>query len=220
MRHADAVPRAQANGMPTARTGIEHAARELCSALASDNPRLTAPGFCALWVRTRPTAPSNTVELHVRERDGIYRPATAAEIHAAALSHLRAYRIRRGRALSSPALVREYLAVAYGARESELFGTLMLDQRNQLLGVAELFNGTIGGASVHPREVVKTALAANAATVVLFHNHPSGNPEPSNADEIVTRRVRDALGLVDVRVIDHVIVAGDAYVSFAERGLL
>ncbi|HTT40286.1 MAG TPA: JAB domain-containing protein [Burkholderiales bacterium] len=129
-------------------------------------------------------------------------------------------RRRRGRALSSPAVIREYLAVAYGARESELFGMLMVDNRNQLLGVAELFNGTIAGASVHPREVVKTALAANAAAVVIFHNHPSGNAEPSQADETITRRLRDALELVDVRVPDHVIVAGDAHVSFAERGWL
>ena len=116
--------------------------------------------------------------------------------------------------------MREYLAVAYGARESELFGMLMADNRQQLLGVAELFNGTIAGASVHPREVVKTALAANAAAVVIFHNHPSGSPEPSQADETITQRLRDALALVDVRVLDHVIVAGDAHVSFAERGLL
>jgi DNA repair protein RadC len=160
------------------------------------------------------------MELHVRERDGVYRPATSDEIRAAALAHLRAYRLRRGRALSSPALVREYLAIAYGAREAELFGMLMLDNRHQLLGVAELFNGTIDGASVHPREVVKTALAANAAAVVLFHNHPSANPEQSRADELITQRLRDALALVDVRVVDHVIVAGDAHVSFAEKGLL
>jgi DNA repair protein RadC len=160
------------------------------------------------------------VELHVRERDGVYRPATPDEIRAAALAHLRTHRLRRGRALSSPALAREYLGIAYGARESELFGMLMLDNRHQLLGVAELFNGTIDGARVYPREVVKAALAANAAAVVIFHNHPSGNPEPSQADETITRRLRDALALVDVRVLDHVILAGDVHVSFAEKGLL
>jgi len=128
--------------------------------------------------------------------------------------------VRRGRALSSSALVHEFLSIAYGARESELFGILMLDKRHRLLGVAELFNGTIDGARVYPREVVKTALAANAAAVMIFHNHPSGNPEPSQADETITRRLRDALALVDVRVHDHVIVAGDAHVSFAEMGLL
>jgi DNA repair protein RadC len=110
--------------------------------------------------------------------------------------------------------------MAYGARESELFGKLMVDNRHRLLGVAELFSGTIDGANVYPREVVKAALAANAAAVVLFHNHPSGNPEPSHADEAITLRLRDALALVDVRVLDHVIVAGDVHLSLAERGLL
>lgn len=161
-----------------------------------------------------------TVALHVREHGGVYRPATAAEVRSAALAYLRAHRMRRGRVLSSPALIREYLALAYGSRESELFGMLMVDQRHRLLGVAELFSGTIDGASVYPREVVKAVLAANAAAVVIFHNHPSGNPEPSQADEGVTRRLRDALALVDVRLLDHVIVAGDAHLSFAERGLL
>ena len=160
------------------------------------------------------------MELHVRERRGVYRPATAVEIRAAALAHLHRHRVRRGLALSSSALVHEYLSIAYGARESELFGMLMLDNRRQLLGVAELFNGTIDGARIYPREVVKTALAANAAAVVIFHNHPSGNPEPSQSDETITRRLRDALALVDVRVLDHVIVAGDAHVSFAAKGLL
>ena len=156
----------------------------------------------------------------MREVGGAYRPATSAEIRAAALAHLRTHRMRRGCALASPALVREYLTVAYGTRESELFGMLLLDQRNQLLGTAELFTGTIDGASVYPREVVKAVLTANAAAVLLFHNHPSCNPEPSAADELITRRLCEALALIEVRVLDHVIIGGDASFSFAERGLL
>jgi DNA repair protein RadC len=136
------------------------------------------------------------------------------------LAYLRANRLRRRRALSSPALVREYLTVAYGARDSELFGMLMLDRCHRLIDIAELFSGTIDGVTVYPREVIKAILASNAAAVVLFHNHPSGNPEPSAADELITSRLRDALGLIDVQILDHIIVAGDAHVSFAERGLL
>jgi DNA repair protein RadC len=95
----------------------------------------------------------------------------------------------------------------------------LLDGRHRLLAVENLFRGTISSSSVHPREVVKSALAHNAAAVVLFHNHPSGLTEPSAADELITRRLREALALIDVRVLDHLIVAESVY-SFAEHGLL
>jgi DNA repair protein RadC len=102
----------------------------------------------------------------------------------------------------------------------ELFCCLHLDNRHRLIAFDELFRGTIDGASVHPREVVKQALARNAAAVILAHNHPSGVAEPSQADELVTRRLREALQLVDIRVLDHMIVADNGCLSFAERGLI
>ncbi len=100
-----------------------------------------------------------------------------------------------------------------------MFCCLYLDNRHRLLAFEELFRGTIDGASVHPREVVKRALARRAAAVILVHNHPSGIAEPSQADETITARLRDALALVDIRVVDHLIVGDGICVSLAERGL-
>ena len=97
---------------------------------------------------------------------------------------------------------------------------LHLDTRHRLIAFEELFRGTIDGASVHPREVVKQALARNAAAVILAHNHPSGVAEPSHADELITARLREALALVDIRVLDHCIVGDNGCLSFCERGLL
>ena len=105
-------------------------------------------------------------------------------------------------------------------REAEAFGCLFLDNRHRLIAFEILFHGTVDGASVHPREVVKRALEHNSAAVIFAHNHPSGVAEPSQADELITRRLRDALALVDIRVLDHVIVGLERCVSFAERGLL
>jgi len=96
----------------------------------------------------------------------------------------------------------------------------LLDKRHRLIHYEELFRGTIDGASVHPREIVKQALRRNAAAVIVAHNHPSGIAEPSQADEFITQRVRDALALVDIRLLDHIIVGDGASVSLAERGLI
>jgi len=101
-----------------------------------------------------------------------------------------------------------------------VFACLFLDNRYRVLAFEELFRGSIGGASVHPREVVRRCIAHNAAAVILAHNHPSGTPEPSQADRTITLRLRDALGLVDVRVLDHIIVGDGAPISLAERGWL
>jgi DNA repair protein RadC len=101
-----------------------------------------------------------------------------------------------------------------------VFCALFLDNRHRLIACDELFRGTIDGASVHPREVVRQALARNAAAVILAHNHPSGIAEPSQADELITLRLKDALGLVDIRVLDHLIVGDSRCVSLAERGVL
>jgi DNA repair protein RadC len=129
-------------------------------------------------------------------------------------------RHRAGRALESPGQTRDFLRLKLVERKHEVFGALFLDTRHRVIRLAEMFQGTIDGATVHPRVVVQRALELNAAAVVLFHNHPSGVAEPSMADEAITRRLRDALALVDVRVLDHFVVAAGESVSFAERGLL
>jgi DNA repair protein RadC len=129
--------------------------------------------------------------------------------------------LRREPVLQNPKAVREFLAVHYSNHEREVFGCLFLDNRHRLIAFEEMFLGTVDGASVYPREIVKRALQVNAAAVILAHNHPSGVAEPSQADELITARVRDALALVDIRVLDHLVVGGgNAVVSFAERGLL
>ena len=157
--------------------------------------------------------------LFTSDADGVTRPATADEILDAARTML-ARRVRRGRALSNPRHTREYLQLELAPREHEVFAILFLDNRHRVIEFVPLFRGTIDGASVHPREVVKEALSRNAAAVILAHNHPSGVAEPSQADEMITGRLRDALALVDIRVLDHFVVTCDSIVSFAERGLL
>lgn len=128
--------------------------------------------------------------------------------------------MRRGSVLSNPNAVREFLLVHHKGQEREVFSCLFLDNRHRLICFDEVFLGTVDGASVHPREVVKLALARNAAAVILAHNHPSGVAEPSQADELITVRIRDALALVDIRVLDHLVVGGNVVTSMAERGLL
>jgi DNA repair protein RadC len=122
--------------------------------------------------------------------------------------------------LASPQAVRDYLRVALARLEHEVFMALFLDAQNRVIAAEELFRGTLTQTSVYPREVVKRALVHNAAAVILAHNHPSGVAEPSRADEFLTQTLRQSLSLVDARVLDHFIVAGNGVVSFAERGLL
>jgi DNA repair protein RadC len=148
-----------------------------------------------------------------------FRPATIEEIMTGARQAL-SNRIRKGTELSSPQRTRDYLMTRLATREFETFCVIYLDNRHRLIACEDLFRGTIDGASVHPREVVKEALKHNAAAVILAHNHPSGVAEPSHADELITRRLREALQLVEIRVLDHLIVAGNETVSFAERGML
>lgn len=128
--------------------------------------------------------------------------------------------LRSGNALTSPGAVRDYLRLALAARDHEVFLVLFLDAQHRVLRSDELFRGSLTQTSVYPREVVKAALAANAAAVIFAHNHPSGVAQPSQADELLTRQLREALALVEVRVLDHFIVAGNQTLSFAERGLL
>jgi len=116
--------------------------------------------------------------------------------------------------------VKEYLRLQIGSRDHEVFVVLFLDAQNRLIRLEELFRGTLTQTSVYPREVLKRALELNAAAVVLAHNHPSGAAEPSRADEFLTQTLKSALGLIDVRVLDHLVVTRSEAVSFAERGLL
>jgi DNA repair protein RadC len=122
--------------------------------------------------------------------------------------------------LGSPGAVRDYLRLLLAGKEHEVFVVVLLDAQNRVLVCDEMFRGTLTQASIYPREIVKAALAANAAAVIFAHNHPSGVSEPSRADELLTQQLKAALALVDVKVLDHFVIAGDEFVSFAERGLL
>ncbi len=128
--------------------------------------------------------------------------------------------LRRGDALSSPAHTRRYLQSELAGERNEVFAALFLDTRHRVIAFEKLFYGTIDGASVHPRVVVQRAMALNAAAIIVAHNHPSGVAEASSQDERITQTLAQALQLVDVRLLDHIIVAGPCTLSFAERGLL
>jgi DNA repair protein RadC len=128
--------------------------------------------------------------------------------------------MRRGCALTSPGAVRDYLKLILGDRDHEVFVCLWLDAQHRVIKTEEAFRGTLTQTAVYPREIVKSALAVNAAAVLFAHNHPSGVAQPSQADELLTRNLKEALALVEVKVLDHFIVAGRQAISFAERGLL
>lgn len=152
---------------------------------------------------------------HARPRAQV-RLLAAKEIVRRSLQEV----MRRSDALSSPAAVREFLRVTLAGREHEVFLVIFLDAQNRVIVVEEMFRGTLTQTSVYPREVVKRSLFNNAAAVVFAHNHPSGVAEPSRADEALTDALRQALTLVDVKVLDHFVVAGSNVTSFAERGLI
>lgn len=122
--------------------------------------------------------------------------------------------------VSKPEDARDYLKLKMAALECEVFACLWLNNRHKVISYSELFRGTIDGASVHPREVAKDGLQNNAAAVVFAHNHPSGEAEPSRADISLTRRLVDSMGLIDIRVLDHMVIGGTDVISFAERGLI
>ncbi|MCY1280380.1 hypothetical protein D9M69_359930 [compost metagenome] len=147
-------------------------------------------------------------------------PAKFAQLQAVlemGRRHL-AERLRRDSALESPQAVRDYLKARLRHEPHEVFGCLFLDSKHRVLAFEALFQGTVDGASVYPRQVVKRALAHNAAAVILTHNHPSGVAEPSQADRVLTQRLKEALGYVDVRVLDHFVVGDGEPLSMAERG--
>lgn len=147
-------------------------------------------------------------------------PARRASLQAALELARRHFRqgLEVGSVLSSPGDTRAFLIAQLRDRPYEVFCCLFLDNRHRLIRFEELFRGTIDGATVHPREVLRQALAHNAAAVILAHNHPSGVAEPSQADEMITRRLKEALSLVDIRLLDHLVVAGADAVSLAEQG--
>jgi DNA repair protein RadC len=157
--------------------------------------------------------------LHVRDSQGRYRLASPEQILEAARAAID-QKMQRGMAFESPAKVRHCLQAKLGGFDHEVFAVLFLDTRHRLISYQEMFRGTIDNASVHPREVVKEALRVNAVAVILAHNHPSGNPEPSSADRTLTVQLKAALELMDVRTLDHIVVAGQRTTSFAERGLM
>jgi len=162
--------------------------------------------------RSEPALPGNTCRVN---RDVKSDDDTIA--HALAILDAR---FREGSALTSPGAVRDYLRLTLAGREHEVFVTILVDAQHRVIAFEELFRGTLTQTSVYPREIVKVALKANAAAVIFAHNHPSGVAEPSHADELLTRQLKEALALVDVKVLDHFIVAGRHTLSFAERGLL
>lgn len=157
--------------------------------------------------------------LYVRSNSKHYAPADADTVLDAAKKIVDA-KMQRGTCFSAPEVAAEFFLVKLCGAEREVFAAAMLDSRHQLISYTELFYGSIDGAEVHPREVVKQALRLNAAAIILAHNHPSGDPEPSAADRAVTARLKQALALVDLRLLDHVIVGGRQSVSLAERGWL
>jgi DNA repair protein RadC len=152
--------------------------------------------------------------------------ATDQEMHPRIASALELVRrvlredLKRSSVLSSPAAVRDYIRLLLIGKEYEVFVVLFLDAQNRVIDAEELFRGTLTQTSVYPREVVKRALRFNSSAVIFAHNHPSGVAEPSHADQLLTQSLKQALALVDVKVLDHFIVAGTSSIGFAERGLI
>jgi DNA repair protein RadC len=165
-----------------------------------------------------------SVETTVEDRLAGLKPSDLNDVEKQSALRLAmkvlAIKHRAGRPLTNPAATRNYLRLRLADYQNEVFGAVFLNNRHRIITVRELFQGTIDGASIHPRVVVQQALSVNAAALVFYHNHPSGVAEPSHADEAITRRLRDALALVDVRVLDHFVVSAGESVSFAECGLL
>lgn len=161
-------------------------------------------------------------KLKASEPTGTYSvesPVTEADILLMA-QQLASLRFRRGRALTSPREVFSHLQMLLADYEHEVFALLLLDSKNRVITFHEMFRGTLDGASVYPREVVKMALAHNAAAIILVHNHPSGDPEPSHADRNLTHKLQEALNLIGVRTLDHVVVGKEGCISLAESGYL
>lgn len=159
----------------------------------------------------RPDDTGVSYDLGVLSDDAILKRAAAI---------LEARCVREGDVLSNPTDARRAVQLRTATLEHETFGLVYLDNKHRVLGFEDLFRGTIDGCTVHTREVAKAALRMNAAAVLIYHNHPSTDPSPSRADELLTQRLKEVLGLLDIRVLDHLVIGGTEVVSFAERGLL
>ncbi|MGH8257975.1 MAG: JAB domain-containing protein [Steroidobacteraceae bacterium] len=157
--------------------------------------------------------------LFIHRADGTVESASSQDILRAARAVL-AHRVRRGALLQSPQKVGEYLTLRLGHLDYECFGLILVDGRHRVIDCVELFRGTIDGAAVYPREVIKLALERQAAAAVAYHNHPSGVREQSQADELITKKLASALAAVEVRLLDHLVLAGPNVLSFAQEGLL
>ena len=161
-------------------------------------------------------------KLRAGEETGTYvmdAPVTEADILRMA-QQLAMSRLSKGRALTEPKQVFSHLQTLLQYHEHEVFALLLLDTKHRIIGFQELFRGTLDGASVYPREVVKIALEHNAAAVILVHNHPSGDPEPSQADRTLTTTLKNALNMIGTKTLDHIVVGHEGCVSLAERGYL
>lgn len=165
---------------------------------------------------------STNQPLFIEQEPGNYLIPKAITLNqiSGMLSELLAQRFSLGEPLTSPTKSIQFLQSKLALKEHEVFGCLFLNNQHQVIEYEELFTGTINGASVYPREVVKRVLHHNAAAVIFSHNHPSGKPEPSQADKAITRKLQESLNLIDVKVLDHIIIGGSETSSFAERGLL
>ena len=188
-------------------------------------PSPTRPTAASAGNRFLPSRPPSVGDaavqmtpLYVREGDAFYE-APARQILLQAQELIDQQFHRQCPVLSNPQLVRVFLKIHLGRHDHEVFAALFLDSHHRLIEYVELFRGTIDSAQVHPREVIKEALARNAAAVILAHNHPSGVGQPSKADERITIQLKEALDLVGVKIIDHIIV-GESITSFVELGLL
>jgi len=158
-------------------------------------------------------------ELFTRDESGQYLPASAMRILE--IARIVADDIvTRDMKFNTPACTGQFLVAKLGSLTHEVFAVLFLDNQHQLIEYREMFRGTLDSCSVHPREVVKEALLLNAGALVLSHNHPSGQTSPSNADRAITKRLQEALALIDIRILDHLVIGGGRYASFAELGLL
>ena len=179
---------------------------------------------CATMSKSNDPYPTvaNSKALLVEDDSGKFvltSPVTKSEMYSLMLGMIEQDYIREGE-ITSPGMLRKYLSLKLAKKEHEVFAIIFLDNQNRVISYKELFMGTIDGASVYPREVVKSCLSHNAAAIIMVHNHPSGISDPSVSDKQITERLVNALSYVDIRVLDHIIVGGIESFSFAEAGLI
>lgn len=158
------------------------------------------------------------MQLYIRESNGRYKVADLDQVLNSANEQILSKMTRTGTKFTDPQTSRDVFKHRLSTLEREVFSVAFLTTQNELIEIRDLFFGTVDGAEVHPREIAKVALQLNASAIIIAHNHPSGSTQPSPADIAVTRQIKEAMKLIDVRLIDHIIVAGTTTVSLAERG--